>query len=183
MGFFENFILRTIKKHIKKSRKAVSEKQRATTSRKTMRKQDVADGIITQAKEQSRQLLKIVKDCAELVNTTSNPDVFFNRYNLMLEHLETLAGLECTGIYANSPELPSKAFLRIEEQFDTETNKFLDRSFETAKKHADTLKTDNGKRNAIKRYFDNMEKYIIYMSSESLEYFDKMKKENEITTT
>ena len=97
------------------------------------------------------------------------------RYNLMLENLEQLAGLECTGIFDNSPELPSAAFLRVDEQFDAATNDFLDRSFEKAKVHADTLKTDSGKANAIKRYFDNMEKYTAYMSCDSLDYFNKMK--------
>ncbi len=122
-----------------------------------------------------------MKDCAELVNTTVNPEVFFARYNLMLEHLESLAGLECTGIFENSPELPSENFLRIEAQFVAATNDFLDRSFASAKAHAETLKTDSGKKNAIKRYFDNMEKYIVHMDGESLEYFDKMKEENNIT--
>ena len=74
--------------------------------------------------------------------------------------------------------MPSEAFLRIEKQFDAATNDFLDRSFEASKAHAETLKTDNGKKNAIKRYFDNMEKYIIYMNAESLEHFDKMKEAN-----
>ena len=93
----------------------------------------------------------------------------------MLENLEKLVGLECTGIFENSKELPSEAFSRIEAQFDAATNDFLQRSFEKAKAHADTLKTDSGKTNAIKRYFDNMEKYIIHMNGKSLEYFDKMK--------
>jgi hypothetical protein len=68
--------------------------------------------------------------------------------------------------------------LRIEEQFPAATNDFLDRSFESAKAHAETLKTENGKKNAIKRYFDNMEKYITHMDDESIEYFDKLKAEN-----
>ncbi len=143
--------------------------------REAREKQVLAEKIRAHAKLQSQQMLKVVNDCAELVNTTINPEVFFMRYNLMLENLEQLAGLECTGIFANSKELPSEAFLRIEAQFDAATNDFLDRSFENAKTHANTLKTDSGKNNAIKRYFDNMEKYIIHMNDDSLEYFDKMK--------
>lgn len=138
-------------------------------------KRELAEKIRTHASFQSQQSLKIVNDCVELVNTTVNPDVFFMRYNLMLEHLEKLAGLECTGIFDNSPELPSVAFLRVEAQFTDATNDFLQRSFKKAKSHAETLKTDSGKTNAIQRYFENMEKYIINMSSESLSYFDNMK--------
>lgn len=161
MGLFDFF---------KKDKKSVS-----LTERETKEKRGLAEKIRTEAKFQSQQLLKIVKDCAELVNTTVNPEVFFMRYNLMLEHLESLAGLECTGIFENSPELPSEAFSRIEAQFTTETNAFLERSFDKAKAHADTLKTESGKKNAIKRYFDDMEKHTIHMSAESLKHFDDMK--------
>jgi hypothetical protein len=161
MGLFDFF---------KNHKKSVS-----PAEREAIEKRKLADKIRKHAQLQSVGLLKIVNDCTELVNTTVNPEVFFMRYNLMLEHLESLAGLECTGIFDNSPELPSEAFLRIEAQFTTETNAFLERSFEKAKSHADTLKTDSGKQNAIKRYFDNMEKHTIHMSGESLKYFDNMK--------
>lgn len=180
MGFFT----KALKKQIKNSF-APSSKKRGTNSinvskeiREIRKKQEIAEAMRAEANRQSQQYLKIVYDCVELVNSTVNPEVFFNRYNLMLEYLEKLAGLECTGIFNNSRELPSDAFLRVEAQFEDATNAFLDRSFESAKKHAETLKTDAGKKNAIKRYFDNMEKYIHYMSGESLEYFDKMKETN-----
>jgi hypothetical protein len=184
MGFFKSLFRTAIQTQVLKQRQAsksqhtVSRQQETSAEREIREKQKLANDIRAQARLQSQQLLKIVNDCAELVNTTVNPEVFFKRYNLMLEHLETLTGYECTGIFDKSPELPSEAFLRIESQFAYETNKFLDRSFENAKKHADTLKTESGKANAIKRYFDNMEEYIVYMSGESLEYFDKMKENN-----
>lgn len=143
--------------------------------REAREKLELAEKIKAHAQLQSEGLLKIVGDCVELVNTTINPEVFFLRYDLMLENLEKLAGLEGTGIFDKSPELPSEAFQRVDTLFDAATNDFLDRSFENAKKHADTLKTENGKKNAIKRYFDNMEKYTDRMSSESIEYFYKMK--------
>ena len=138
-------------------------------------KQKLAEDIRVQARFQAQQYLKIVNDCATLVNTTVNPDVFFKRYHLMLENLESLAGLECTGIFDNSPELPSDTFLRVEAQFDAATIDFLDRSFDNAKAKADTLKTEKGKLNSINRYFDDMENFIIYMNGEGLEYLDKLK--------
>ena len=177
MGIFKNALKTAIMKKILSSKtKSQSARKREThTTRVIKEKQMIADRIREQAREQSQQLLKIVRECTDLVNTTSNPEVFFSRYNLMLEHLESLAGLECTGIFENSSELPSEAFLRIENQFIAAANDFLDRSFASAKVHADTLKTENGKKNAIKRYFENMEKYIVQMPGESLEHFDKMK--------
>lgn len=181
MGLFKNLLKKQIIKSVNSfnkgshSRTKKSDKQFMQEIRK---KQKLADDIRKQAKFQSTGLLKIVYDCVELVNTTVNPEVFFMRYNLMLENLEKLVGLECTGIFDNASELPSTALLRVEEQFTLATNDFLDRSFAKAKQHAETLKTDKGKINAINRYFNDMEKYIHKMSSESLEYFDKMKETN-----
>lgn len=185
MGIFKDALKKAIKRQfglqstpVSKRKRTSPQKQETLAERERREKQELAGKIRAQARLESQQLLKVVKDCAEIVNTTVNPEVFFERYNLMLTHLESLAGLECTGIFDNSPELPSEAFLRIEAQYDAATNDFLDRSFEKAKGHANTLKTDAGKKNAIKRYFDNMEKYIVHMNGESLEYFDKMKETN-----
>ena len=150
-------------------------KARLAAEREAREKQELANRIRAQAKEQADQWLKIVKDCAEIVNTTKNPEVFFNRYRLMLDYLEKLAGLECTGIFSNSPELPSEAFLRTESIFPGETNCFINRSFEAVKAKADTLKTQKGKLNAIGRYFEDMEKHIISMEPESVDYLEDLK--------
>lgn len=149
-------------------------KQKAA-EREAREKAELARRIREQAKEQSEQWLKIVNDCVFLVNATIKPNVFFPRYALMLEYLKKLAGLECTGIFDNSKELPSEAFLRVEAQFPAATNEFINRSFEASKAHADTLKTEKGKANAIRRFFDDMENYIIHMDAESIEYLDTLK--------
>lgn len=138
-------------------------------------KAELAARMRAEAKEQAGRHLKIVNESAALVNETTNPEVFFSRYNLILEHLERLAGLECTGIFSNSRELPSEAFLRTEAMFPAATNKFIDRAFEEAKKHADGLKTEKGKTAALLRFFDSMDKYISHMDSESVEHLEKLK--------
>lgn len=177
MGILKDAIKKALNKKTKQHFNAVP-KQETLAMREIREKQELADKIRLNAQFQSQGRLKIIQDCVNLVNSTVNPEVFFMRYNLMLEHLEALAGLECTGIFDNSPELPSEAFLRVEAQFDNATIDFLDRSFENAKQKADALKTDTGKKNAIKRHFENMEKYIIHMSADGIEHLDKMKEEN-----
>lgn len=173
MGFFAKMIQAQLKANLQEAKK----KQQAA-AREQKGKQELANKIKEQAREQSKQWLKIVNDCADLVNTTKKPDVFFNRYNLMLEYLEKLAGLECTGIFENFKELPSATFLRIEAQFPAATNDFIDRSFSEAQEKAEALKTEKGKANAMQRYFDNMEQYIIHMDGESIEYLDNLKQKH-----
>lgn len=153
-------------------------KQRLAAEREAREKAELARRIREQAKDQSEQWLKIAKDCAYLVNTTKNPEVFFPRYELMLEYLEKLSGLECTGIFSNSTELPSVSFLRIEAQFPAATNDFIERAFEEARSKAETLKTEKGKVNALKRFFAKMDAYTIHMDAESIEYLEALKKEH-----
>ena len=131
--------------------------------------------IRQQAKEQSDQYLKIAHESADLVNTTVNPEVFFPRYQLVLEYLEKCKQLEWTGIYENSPESPSDSLARIEDLFPIATNEFIDRSFEATKTKADTLKTAKGKENAIRRYFEKMEPYTAHMEEQSVDHFYALK--------
>ena len=125
------------------------QKQIEKSAREAREKQELAEKIRAQAKEQSAQWLKIANDCANLVNTTKNPDVFFPRYKLLLENMQKLAGLESTGIFSKSPNLPSAEFLRLEKLFPAATENFIDRSFEEAKEKAATLKTEKAKEDAI----------------------------------
>ena len=156
-----------------------SRKKRLAAEREAREKQELANRMREQAKAQSSQWLKIVNDCVELVNTTKSPSVFFPRYNLMLEHLENLAGLECTGIFNNSKELPSVALSRVENQFPAATQDFIDRSYAAAKAKADTLKTDRGRKAAIARYFEEMDEYIVYMAPVSIDYWEDLKNTTE----
>lgn len=171
MGLFRKMLVQQITETLTKPPKKTISKQQL----EAQQKQKLAADIRAQAWEQSKQHLKIVRDCVELVNTTTNPAVFFPRYNLMLEHLEALSGLECTGIFESSKELPSAAFLRVEAQFPAATNDFIDRSFVAVKAKADSLKTEKGRANAIQRYFAEMGKYLVYMDGESIEYLDGLR--------
>lgn len=151
-------------------------KQQAAAEREAREKQELANKIRAQAKEQADQWLKIINDCANLVNTTVNPEVFFPRYSLMLDYLEKLAGLECTGIFNNSKAKPKEEFYRVDDLFPAATNSFIDRSFAAAKEKAEALKTESGKKNAISRFFASMDKYRVEMEPESIRHLDELRK-------
>lgn len=174
MGLFADFIADLLTQQIRKS---MNNKRKAKAKeREAQQKAQIAAGIRKQAREQAGQYLKIVHDCADLVNSTTNPDVFFPRYKLLLDNLGKMAGLECTGIFDGSNKLPSDDFLRIEAQFSEATNAFIDRSFAAAKSKADNLKTEKGKQNAMNRYFDNMKTYVEDMTGESVAHLYELEK-------
>lgn len=107
---------------------------------------------------QASQSLQIVKESANLVNTTNAPGVFFPRYNLMLEHLETLVGLETC--YNFNGELPSVALERVSRQFMAATNEFLFRAYNAAEN-----------RGACAEWLEETAKYFPQMPPESASYF------------
>lgn len=121
------------------------------------------------------QYLKITQDCAQLVNTTVKPKIFFERYDLMEDTLASLMLLE--GLVSFSGEKPSKALRRIRAQRDSETIKFIDRAHDRALKDAAALKTEKGRASKMQKFFDNMDTYSIYMSPAALAHLNELQNE------
>lgn len=178
MGFFSNMIKDQVRDSVIQSLREAEKKKAAGLE--IQGKAKLAQKMRSQAKEQADQYLRILHDCTNLVNTTTNPQVFFERWELMVLHLGYLVGLECTGIFENSRELPSEALKRVETQFPAATNDFIDRAFAAAKERADKLKTEKGKQSAILRFFEGMERYAERMDSESIVYFYELKDKHTI---
>ena len=72
--------------------------------------------------------LRIVCDSIQLVNNTSNPDVFFSRFKLLEENLYTLSLFEPYIEFKN--EKPSDRLHIIQSMKQGEVHRFLSRYFE-----------------------------------------------------
>lgn len=177
MGLFRKIAKDTIKSYKKAQAEAEREagRKRKAAEKEAIEKAHLAQKMRSQAKEQADQYLRILHDCANLINTTTNPQVFFERYELAILHLGYLVGLSSTGIFENSREQPIEALRRIEGQFPAATNDFIYRAFVAAKEKADKLKTEKGKQSAILRFFEGMERYTERMDTESIVYFYELK--------
>ena len=108
------------------------------------------------------QWLKIINECAGHVNTTINPEVFFSRYDLMLETVAKLAEVE--RLVKLSGKRPSVQLKELAAIRDRETITFIDRSYQDARDKAANLKTEKGRLNAIDNYFEKMNAYSGRMS-------------------
>lgn len=117
---------------------------------------------ISEAQLMASQYLKIAKDSERLVNTTVNPDVFFSRYDLMIEQFRKLAGLE--HLISFSGTLPSAHLNTLIATRDQEAETFIRRSFKKMRDEVGLLKTENGKSAKIERYFSKMNSYCRYLS-------------------
>mgnify|MGYP006939906693 CR=1 FL=1 len=130
----------------------------------------------------SASMLKIALDCANLVNTTKNPDVFFNRYNLLIEKMENLAKLEVFECFNGQP--PSKNLEEILNKKVLTVNDFIDRYYSDVLFQVFSLKTQKAKQSRIDKFCNGLNDYKKYLSVDSLNKYNelclKIKEEAEI---
>lgn len=97
--------------------------------------------------------LQIVEDCIKLIHSTNNADVFFPRYNLLLQTL-----LE-VGDYVTHEKFQGAQQQNIRN--------FIIRSYNAALVRADSMKTEKGKYNQYLKAYEGIEKYREHLSDET----------------
>lgn len=98
-------------------------------------------------------MLKIANDCANLVNTTKNTDVFFTRYNLLIDKLKNMAKLEHFKCFNDT--LPSKNLANILDKKDLTINDFIDRFYNDTLEQINKLKTEKAKEKGFEKFIMN----------------------------
>nr|DAH43200.1 MAG TPA: hypothetical protein [Caudoviricetes sp.] len=120
-----------------------------------------------EAKVMVPQWLKIVADCRDLINKTVEPDVFFQRYELLKETTAKLAG--ASKYYKFKGTQPSEVLKIAQEQEDAATRAFILRSFQKAQLGADKAKTVKGKQSQFDHLLDKMAPYYDRMTLANVE--------------
>lgn len=118
---------------------------------------------------QFNRQLNILNDCAKLLETTKNPDVFFTRFKLYMDTLEWLAENEKN--FNLKGELPSIKLIKMKQTFVSNINEFIDTYYESTKSHIDTLKTEKAKINNCLKFKSTLEQYNDYMHKDNVEYY------------
>lgn len=121
--------------------------------------------------------LEILNDSAQLIETTKNPDTFFNRYDLYMEKLSLLANAEITGrIKVDGESLSAKLKVMNSECQKIDTiNSFIDRMWDDTCKKANSLKTETGKQNCYKKFYDTLCKYEYRMPTVCIQHYKNFK--------
>jgi hypothetical protein len=101
------------------------------------------------------QYLRIVQDCTNLVNNTLKPDVFFNRYDLMISCLVELEKME--KVMKFSGKKPSKYLKEVLTSRDKQIELFVDRIFNFYRSKILSAKTSKSKSTSCVRFDDTME--------------------------
>ena len=119
-------------------------------------------------------ILKIAHDCAHLINTTKNPSVFFERYNLLIFKLQNLIKLECFNCFED--KLPSQDLEEILNKREDTINDFIDRYYQCTLDKINTLKTTKAKDKKIEDFYKELSKYDDDMLPSSIQKYTSMYK-------
>lgn len=117
------------------------------------------------AKALAPQYMRIINDCSKLVAETKTPDVFFSRYDLLLETLSKFAEIEGAAPIASGS--PSAEFVRLSGLREEATDDFISRYARETRQKAYELTTEKGKRNKAEAFKKTL-----------LEYSDKLTENN-----
>ena len=111
------------------------------------------------------QWLKIMIESRDIVNRTTEPDVFFSRYDTVKEKAEQLASISKYVKFKGMK--PAEVLRRVTEQEDAATRDMVLRCFQKAVLNAEKLKTEKGKLGQFEKFQSSLEPYFFRMSDEN----------------
>ena len=118
----------------------------------------------------ARDDMRIIDDSFRLINVTTDPDVFFSRWELLIEqtmHLEMLRN------FMMIPEFrPPESSVSLKREKSTYIQHFLSRYFSDVYEKAETLKTEHGKIGRYQRFYDSLQPYYDKMQPEHIEFIE-----------
>ena len=173
MGFLEKTIKQTIKANIRNAQKQRIAEQKAAEKQRAA-EQKAARAV----KEKAEKFLSTAQEAADIVNTTTKPDIFFPKYALIIESLEKLIEMGTTGEYDTSRYSNlQETYQDISNKFTAATNAFIERSFEELQAKLALIEADKAKTDLLRAYFKSIEKYIDRMEAESINHLYALKEQ------
>ena len=111
------------------------------------------------------QWVKILVESRDIVNRTTEPDVFFSRYDTVKEKAEQLASISKYVKFKGMK--PAEVLRQVAEQEDAATRDMVLRCFQKAVLNAEKLKTEKGKLGQFEKFQSSLEPYFFRMSDEN----------------
>lgn len=118
------------------------------------------------------QDLKIAEDCTRLVNTTETPDVFFKRYDLLIEKAHALVGYAKYVKFKGTP--PKKMLEQALEKKTAATSDFIERYHARVVIEAAGKATEKGKRAQFDKFLASMQAHAADLSLEQMKHVEEL---------
>lgn len=118
---------------------------------------------------QAQNSLRIIQDCIRLISETKNPNVFFSRYDLLLNHSLFLIELEPYVDFTGAKI--SDAYQEAINNRQIATKEFITRYWSDTLSKMAKYKTDVAKKKKVNEFFDSLELHKNEMNQENIDYY------------
>lgn len=113
--------------------------------------------------------LRICRESIKIIYETTNPDTFFSRYEIILRETANIEAHSDKFNFGDlSPQTMRQEVVNGKQKY---VRNMIDRYWDETVKGADSLKTDNGKKNRYQKFYDTLEQYKDEMSGENIIYY------------
>lgn len=119
------------------------------------------------AKALAPQYMRIINDCSKLVAETKTPDVFFSRYDLLLETLGKFAQIEGAAPIASGS--PSAELARLSGLREEATDDFIKRYATETRKKIYELTMEKAKKNRADAFKKILMEYSDKLTAKNIE--------------
>ena len=127
--------------------------------------------LLATAKQQASDDIRIAQESSNIVSATNKPDVFFSRLELLKSHTYHMQLLEPFIPFTVSPTDAMNEILTNEQEI---IHQFIIRYYNSVNSYANSLKTDNGKYNQYKKFYETMCGYQNRISPENFNYVGQL---------
>lgn len=104
--------------------------------------------------EELKGLMKQVQETTKLVNTTTNPEVYFGRLHFLFDLFLKLKQFEKYNVFTGST--PTDDYNKLSREIEKSVNDFIKRTYEKQMDKMSTLKSDKAKENSFNKYAEKM---------------------------
>lgn len=146
----------------------ISSSKKSTPAKK--RNTQTAKGIYAQ---QAQNDLRIIGESSKIAQETLKPEIFFSRFDLILERYEHLISIE--DYVSFNSERPSELYTQIKSSTSDTIQHFVKRYFLDAYQKARELKTPTGRQNRITKAFEMLMLYQDKMDSACVSLAEKLR--------
>lgn len=111
------------------------------------------------------QWMKILIESRDIVNRTTDPEVFFSRYDTVKEMAGNLASISKYVKFKGTK--PAEVLRMATDQEQAAVRDLIVRCFQKATMNAEKVKTEKGKRGQFEKFQASLEPYFFRMSGEN----------------
>lgn len=128
--------------------------------------------LLEMAYQTAENSMRIAQDCTNILQTTTNPDVFFERFRLFTIHCCTLVSLEKHIPTAFSGASPTEIYNTLIREKQEIIKDFIIRYIDKMETKADSLKSPRGKLNQYQKFYDSLKPYFEEMDAANVDYIE-----------